>query len=257
MLIIFLRSILAIIEVETRKIIRAPAEIFTRSVQPVLWLLIFGQVFAKIHMEAIGGQSYEAFIAPGILAQSVLFIAIFYGIAIIWERDLGVLQKVLISPSPRTAIVLGKSIAAGIRSLSQVIIVYLLAIIIQIKLNFSWQNILGVLLFVFLEAAIFATLSAIIACSVKTREKFMGIGQVITMPLFFASNAIYPIAIMPHWLQVITHWNPLTYEIDALRFLMIPQMATTYGLAFDFMILATILAVLIAIGGWIYPKVIQ
>jgi ABC-2 type transport system permease protein len=112
-----------------------------------------------------------------------------------------------------------------------------------------------VLIFILLGASIFSTLSLIVACLVKTRERFLGIGQVITMPMFFASNAIYPITIMPHWLQIISHWNPLTYEIDALRSVMLIATPSSYGLATDFWILFGTLVLLTLIGGWVYPKV--
>ena len=85
-----------------------------------------------------------------------------------------------------------------------------------------------------LGSALFASFSLIIACIVKTRERFMGVGQLLTMPLFFASNAIYPIAIMPVWLQVIARVNPLTYEVDALRALMLADGTSIYGLGPDF-----------------------
>ena len=85
-------------------------------------------------------------------------------------------------------------------------------------MHLSWSpRILAVLLAVVLGSALFATFSLIIACIVKTRERFMGIGQVLTMPLFFASNAIYPLALMPAWLQAVARMNPLTYMVDALR----------------------------------------
>jgi ABC-2 type transport system permease protein len=87
----------------------------------------------------------------------------------------------------------------------------------------SWQpgNLIGILFVIVINASLFSTFSLIIACIVKTIERFMGIGQVLTMPLFFASNALYPIAIMPGWLKALAHINPLTYEVDALRTFMI------------------------------------
>lgn len=106
-----------------------------------------------------------------------------------------------------------------------------------------------------LGAAIFSTFSLIIACLVKSRERFMGIGQVITMPLFFASNAIYPIAMMPDWLQAISRVNPLTYEVDALRALMLVGGVSSYGLGVDFAILITVTTVLVMIAGKLYPRV--
>ena len=112
--------------------------------QPALWLLVFGQVFGRLRAQALGNH-YKDFIAPGILAQSVLFIAIFYGIAIIWERDLGIVHKFLVSPVPRTALVLGKALSAGVRAISQVIIVYALALLVGVKISWNPLHLLGVL----------------------------------------------------------------------------------------------------------------
>jgi ABC-2 type transport system permease protein len=108
---------------------------------------------------------------------------------------------------------------------------------------------------VILGSALFATFSLIIACLVKTRERFMGIGQLLTMPLFFASNAIYPISIMPGWLQVISRVNPLTYEVDALRGLMVMGGVSVYGLAFDVGFLLAAITILIIIGARLYPNI--
>ena len=108
----YVSQTLAIAEAEVRKLRHDPIDLFTRIVQPALWLLIFGQVFARLRDVPTGGVSYRDFLAPGILAQSVLFIAIFYGISTIWERDLGIFAMYLVSPAPRSALVLGKSLAA-------------------------------------------------------------------------------------------------------------------------------------------------
>ena len=91
--------------------------------QPVLWLVVFGETFNRIHAIPTGGRAYLDFLAPGIIAQSGLFVAIFYGILIIWERDAGVLTKLLVTPTPRSALILGKSFAAGIRAVAQVFVV--------------------------------------------------------------------------------------------------------------------------------------
>ena len=206
-----------IAELEIRKLRHDPTDLVTRAIQPALWLLIFGQVFTRIRAIPTGSVSYIEFMTPGILAQSVLFVSIFYGLTIIWERDLGIIHKFLATPTPRSALVLGKALSAGVRSLVQAVFIYILAFLLSVQLNSNPMALLGVLIIVILGAAFFATFSLIIACLVKTRERFMGIGQVITMPLFFASNAIYPISIMPGWLQVISRVNPLTYEVDALR----------------------------------------
>ncbi|MGO8960104.1 MAG: ABC transporter permease [Streptosporangiaceae bacterium] len=100
--------------VELRKIRHDRTELYTRAIQPALWLLIYGEVFTKIHaIPTPGGIPYLACLAPGILAQSALFIAIFCGIQIIWERDAGVLTKLMVTPTPRSALISGKAFAAG------------------------------------------------------------------------------------------------------------------------------------------------
>jgi ABC-2 type transport system permease protein len=113
----------------------------------------------------------------------------------------------------------------------------------------------GVLCTAILGATCFSTLSLIIACIVKTRERFMGIGQILTMPLFFASNAIYPISIMPRWLQVVSHLNPLTSEVDALRTLMLTGGTSVFGIPVDIGILTAITALLVVTAAWIYPRI--
>ncbi|MBS1910494.1 MAG: ABC transporter permease [Bacteroidetes bacterium] len=248
----FIQKTLVILELEVRKLFHDPTEIFMRAVQPALWLLIFGQVFARMH--AIPGN-YLDFMAPGILAQSALFISIFYGIAVIWERDLGLIHKILATPTPRTAIVLGKALSASLRTAPVVIIIYLLAALLSVNISWRPANLLGVLSMVVLESTFFSSFSLVIACIVKTRERFMGIGQLITMPLFFASNAIYPIDIMPGWLKVISHVNPLTYMIDALRAQMLGQTAGL-GIGLDFAIVFASSVALVLLGGALYKRVI-
>jgi ABC-2 type transport system permease protein len=253
----FVRKTLVVTELEVRKLHHDVTELITRAVQPALWLLIFGEVFTRARAIPTGNLPYRDFLAPGILAQSVLFISIFYGIAVIWERDLGLVHKLLVSPTPRTALVLGKGISAGVRALSQAVVVYVLALILGVRIDWSPLALLGVIAAVLLGAICFSTLSLIIACLVKTRERFMGIGQLLTMPLFFASNAIYPTAIMPGWLRVAAHLNPLTYQVDALRTLMLVQGTSSFRLGLDFVILGGTTAVLVVLAGWLYPTIVR
>jgi ABC-2 type transport system permease protein len=246
---------LVLTELEIRKLRHDPIDLFVRAVQPLLWLTVFGQVFARIRGIPTGNLPYLDFMAAGILAQSVLFVSIFSGgMSAVWERDLGIVHKFLVSPTPREAMVLGKALGCGIRSLSQVLTVYLLSMILGVKLNLNPFAIAGVVLIVLLGAACFATFSLIIACLVKSRERFNGMGQLITMPLFFASNAIYPVALMPVWLQVISHLNPLTYEVDALRGTMLTNGTSAYGFGVDVIILFAIVVGLTIIAGRIYPR---
>lgn len=168
----------------------------------------------------------------------MLFAAIFYGVSLIRERDPGIVHKYLVSPAPRAALVPGRALASGVRGISQAVVVYLLAAFLSVPLRWTIAGIGGVAVMVMLGSSVFSTFSPVVACTVKTRERFMGIGQVPTMPLFFASNAIYPLAVMPGWLRVAAAWNPLTYQVDALRHLMIQGAPSAFGLLRDFAVQA-------------------
>jgi len=253
----FVEKTMTIVGLEARKLRHDPTDLIMRAIQPALWLLIFGEVFTRLRAIPTGGRPYIDYMAPGILAQSVLFISIFSGISIIWERDLGIIHKFLASPTPRTALVLGKALSSGLRGLSQAVFIYILAVLLGVKMSWNPLDLLGVIVIVILGAACFSTFSLIIACLVKTRDRFMGIGQVLTMPLFFASNAIYPVAIMPGWLQVIARSNPLSYQVDALRTMMLAGGTSTDGLGIDFVVMFVVMVVLILIGAQLYPRVAQ
>jgi ABC-2 type transport system permease protein len=231
--------------VELQKMRRERTELITRAIQPALWLLIFGETFTRLHAIPTGNVPYLDYLAPGILAQSALFIAIFYGIQIIWERDAGVLAKLLVTPTPRMAVVTGRAFATGVRALLQALVVLVLAAILGVSLTWNPAKLLGMALVLVLGSAFFCCLSITIAGIVRTRDRLMGIGQAITMPLFFGSNALYPVTIMPGWLKAVSHVNPLSYEVDALRGLLI---GTPADLLPDVAILLVAAAAMIAIS---------
>jgi len=217
---VVLRRVLAFCWVELSKIRHDRTELYTRAIQPALWLLVFGETFSRLRAIPTGGKPYLDFMAPGVIAQSALFVSIFYGIQIIWERDFGILTKLLATPTPRSALVAGKAFGAGVRAIAQAVVVVVLATLLQVGLDWNPLHLLGAALVVVLGSAFFSTFSVTIAGLVLSRDRLMGIGQAITMPLFFASNALYPVDVMPGWLQAISLVNPLSYEVDALRVLL-------------------------------------
>jgi ABC-2 type transport system permease protein len=219
----FFKKTLTIAEWEVRKLRHDPTDIITRTVQPMLWLLVFGEVFTRIRAIPTGYPSYLDFLAPGILAQSVL----------------------------------GKALSAGARALPQAAIIYVLALLLGVHMNWNPLALLGVVVVVMLGAACFSTFSILIACLLRSRERVMGIGQVLTMPLFFASNAIYNISLMPSWLQVVARLNPLSYMVDALRAMMLAGGHSTVGFGADFAVLLTTGVALVALTAHFYPRVIQ
>ncbi|AEM78970.1 ABC transporter permease [Thermoanaerobacter wiegelii] len=250
----YMANSFTIAEMEIRKLRHDPTELFTRAVQPALWLLVFGQAFSKVRAIPTGNVNYQTFMTPGILAQSMMFISIFYGLSIIWDKDQGILQKLIALPVPRFAFVTGKALGAGVRAISQVMIILFLSLLIGIKLHWSIVNILMSVITIIFGAIIFSSLSMTIAAIVKTRERFMGIGQVITMPLFFASNAIYPIEIMPHWLQIVAQINPLSYIVELLRGYLLNSPIPNAGL--DWLIIIFITVILQLCAALLYPRIV-
>ncbi|MGI5372925.1 ABC transporter permease [Streptomyces sp. CA-251387] len=226
--------VVALCAVELQKLRHDRTELYTRAVQPALWLLIFGQTFTRLRAIPSDGVPYIDYLAPGIIAQSAMFVAIFYGIQIIWERDAGILNKLLVTPTPRSALITGKTFAAGVKSLVQAVVVIVIAALLGVALTWNPLKLLGVAAVVILGSAFFSCLSMTIAGIVLSRDRLMGFGQAITMPLFFGSNALYPLSVMPGWLQAISKANPLSYQVDALRGLLL---GTSAHLALDFAVL--------------------
>jgi ABC-2 type transport system permease protein len=206
---------------ELQKLRHDPLDLFTRAAQPLLWLFVFGTALRHSRALTATGHDYRTYIAPGVMAQAALFIAIFYGLAIIWERDLGQLQRLLATPLPRSAIVLGKAAGASVRAIAQALLLLVVVAVAGLGLRWRPDTILAALALLALGTAAFACLSMLLASVLRTRERFMGIGQLIVMPLFFASTALYPLSIMPAWLRAIARVNPLTYEVQGLRELLI------------------------------------
>jgi ABC-2 type transport system permease protein len=246
---------LAMAQAELRKLRHDHLDIVTRSVQPLLWLFIFGSAVSGAHLLNLGHTEYRAYLAPGVMAQAAMFIAIFFGLAVIWERDVGQLQRLLATPLSRTSIVLGKAAGACVRALVQALLLLAVLALAGIGVRWTLTGVLGTLAMLMLGTAAFACMSMLLAAVVKERERFMGIGQLIMMPLFFASSALYPLAVMPGWLRAIARVNPLTYEVQGLR-----QMLVGVGGAgvvwLDFLVVSGFFAVMLLAATRAYPKAI-
>jgi ABC-2 type transport system permease protein len=245
----------AMAQAEMRKLRHDHLDIITRSVQPLLWLYVFGTALRNNRALSLGTLDYRAYLAPGVMAQAAMFIAIFFGLAVIWERDVGQLQRLLATPLPRSAIVLGKAAGACVRALVQAVL--LLAVLAAAGIAVRWRvaGVLGTLALLMLGTAAFACMSMLLAAGVKERERFMGIGQLIMMPLFFASSALYPLSVMPGWLHVVARVNPLTYEVQGLR-----QMLVGVGaggeVLLDFAVVLGFFALMLLAATRAYPKAI-
>ncbi|MEA2300138.1 MAG: type transport system permease protein [Solirubrobacteraceae bacterium] len=246
---------LAMAQAELRKLRHDQLDLLTRSVQPLLWLFIFGTALSRTRAIGTGGVEYRAYLAPGVMAQAALFVAIFFGLAVIWERDVGQLQRLLATPLPRSAIVLGKAAGAGVRAAVQALLLLVVLAIAGIGIRWRVPELAAALVLLVLGTGAFACLSMLIAACVRSRERFMGIGQLVMMPLFFASSALYPLSILPGWLHVVARVNPLTYEVQGLRQLMLGTGAP-HEILLDFAVVIGFLAAMVAAATRAYPRAI-
>jgi len=217
----FIRNMLAMIELEMRRLKHDRTELYSRAIQPILWIAVFGPIMGSVRAIPTGGIPYTDYITPGALIQSTTFISIFYGLTIVWERESGILKRLLVAPVSRYSIVIGRALASGVRAIFQALIIIPVALLMGVRFVPSVPNFILALLIIFLSSGGFAAISILVASFMKTRERFMGIGQALTMPLFFASNALYPVSMMPEIIRWIAFFNPMSYVVDAVRSLMI------------------------------------
>lgn len=215
------KNALVMIELELRRLRHDRTEIYFRAVQPILWIVIYGPVMSSVRAIPTGGVPYTDFITPGVMIQTTTFVSIFYGLMMVWERDIGILKKLLVTPASRYSMVIGRSMASGVRALFQALIILPIALVIGVHFVSNPVYFILAFIIIFLSSGGFAAMSTIVASFLKTRERFMGLGQAIIMPLFFASNALYPIQIMPPILREFSTFNPLSYVVDAVRGLLI------------------------------------
>jgi ABC-2 type transport system permease protein len=208
-------------ELELRRIKHDRMELYARVIQPVLWLVIFAPIMGGIRAIPTGDVPYVAYVVPGVLVQSITMAAIFFGLTLIFEKESGILKKLLVTPTSRYTIVIGRSLSAGVRSLFQVLIIIPFALLLGVSFFPNPLYFVLALLIMFFSAGGFAALSIFIASFLKARERFQAISQLLTFPLFFASNALYPVGLMPPVLQVFSRFNPMTYIVDGVRGLLI------------------------------------
>jgi len=198
---------------------------------------------------------YTLSLFHGVLIQSTTFVSIFYGLTIVWERDSGILKKLLVTPASRYATVIGRSMASGVRAIFQVLIIVPIALLIGVRFSPNIAYFISALLIIFFASGGFAAISILIASFLKTRERFMGIGQAITFPLFFSSSALYPIGMMPPILREFALFNPMSYVVDAVRGLMISGDFTS--LPIDLVAIALFDAIMFVVASVSFKRIIE
>jgi len=254
-LIDFMRNMLAMIELELRRLRHDRTELYTRAVQPILWIAIYGPIMSGVKAIPTGGIPYTDYITPGVLIQSTTFVSIFFGLIMVWERESGILKKLFVTPASKYSTVIGRSMSSGVRAIFQVLIIVPVALLIGVRFIPDIAYFISALLIIFFASGGFASISILVASFMKTRERFMGIGQAIIFPLFFASNALYPVKMMPPILQYFALFNPMSYVVDAVRGLMISGDLT--DLPIDLLAIALFDAIMFVAASVSFKRIIE
>lgn len=207
---------------DLRARIRMPVFIFMSLFQPILWLVLFTQIFKSLGgLPGIGGSSYLQFFAPGVLVMTVLFSSVFSGFGMLWDMDTGVLSKMLATPVTRVSIIAGRVIATVVVLMIQALIIIILALIMGVHLA---TGVPGVLFAFFLLALLglgFSAFSNGLALLLKRQENVMAVTNMLTMPLMFLSSLMMPAALLPGWLNTVRQLNPVDYAIVGVRDLIV------------------------------------
>jgi ABC-2 type transport system permease protein len=206
-----------------------------------------GPVFQKA-----GNGNYINFLAPGIIAQGILFTAIFSGIELIWDRQFGFLKETLVAPVSRLEIMLGRTLGGATIATIQGAIVFCLTLVIGFR-PYSWAAVPFVLVGMFLLALLFTALGTAIASMLTDFQGFQLIMNFLVMPLFFLSGSLFPLNNLPGFLSVITRIDPLTYGVDALRGLL--DNTSHFSVSHDLLILSVLTAVVLGIGSYLFSKI--
>ena len=187
----------------------------TWLVQPLLFLFVLGSGLQSLSAASTGGVDLKTFIFPGVLCIAVLFTAMISSASLVWDRELGFLQEMLIAPVSRTSILLGKALGGASIAASQGVIVLALAGLVGVP--YDPALLLGALGLLVLVAFSVSAFGMLVAVTIKQAQTFTWIMQLVVFPMVFLSGALYPVAGLPTWLEVLTRLNPLTYAVDAMR----------------------------------------
>jgi ABC-2 type transport system permease protein len=189
--------------------------IVTALVQPLLFLFVLGSGLQQLSSASTHGVNLKTFIYPGILCIAVMFTAIFSAASIVWDREFGFLREMMVAPVRRSSIVIGKCLGgATVASLQGVIIICLAG---AVQVPYDPGLILGIFGLQLLLAFTLTAFGVMVAARIKQMQSYMGVVQMIVMPMFFISGALFPVASLPGWLTVLNRIDPLTYAVDPMR----------------------------------------
>jgi ABC-2 type transport system permease protein len=189
--------------------------ILTSLVQPLLFLFVLGAGLNQLSSAGTHGVDLKTFIYPGILCIAVMFTAMFSAASIVWDREFGFLREMMVAPVRRSSIVIGKCLGgATVASLQGVILILLAG---AVDVPYDPLLLLGIFGLQLLLAFTITAFGVMVAVRIKQIQSFMGLMQMVVMPMFFISGALFPVAGLPGWLAVLNRIDPLTYAVDPMR----------------------------------------
>jgi ABC-2 type transport system permease protein len=236
---------------QLKRYFRSKARMFGSLAQPLLFLIALGFGFGPVYQKA-GAGNYIEFLAPGIMAMSIIFTAIFSGIEVIWDRQFGFLKETLVAPVSRLNIMIGRTLGGATVASFQGIIVFLLSFVVGFRVT-NMALLPVAFIFIFLIALLFTALGTAIASVLKDMQGFQLITNFILMPLFFLSGALFPSEGLPKALNIIMKLDPLSYGVDGLRGSLVNGFH--FGLHIDLLVLSAITAFFLIIGSYLFSKI--
>ena len=236
---------------ELRRYVRSRAQIVASLGQPVMYLVALGFGLGPVFQKA-GQGSYLQFIAPGVIAMTILFSSVFSGMGLLWDRQFGFLKETMVAPVPRVQVMLGRVLGTATVAVLQGLLVVLVCFIAGFR-AVNIQLIPLALLFMLLTASVFAAVGTAIGSVLQNMQGFQLIMNFLVMPLFFLSGALFPLNSLPKALGVVTTLDPLAYGVDALR----ASLAgiSHFGMIADLAVLVSVGAVMLFVSSYLFSKI--
>jgi ABC-2 type transport system permease protein len=236
---------------ELKKYTRSRTQMIASLGQPLLYLLVLGFGFGPMFQRA-GGGSYLQFVAPGVIGMVILFTSIFYGVALLWDRQFGFLKETLVAPVPRLLVMIGRTLGGATVALLQATLMVIVCLIAGFRPT-SLATVPLALLFMLLIALVFSALGVAIGSSLQDMQAFQLAMNFLVMPIFFLSGALFPLNGLPKVLAAVIRVDPLAYGVDGLRGALIG--VSHFGIATDLVVLVVVAAALLWLGAWRFSKI--
>ncbi len=249
-----LNAIYVVVARELIKFVRERGRLISTLARPLIWLFLVGGGMSRLVSPTMG-VPYMQFIFPGIIGMTILFSSIFSSISIIWDKEFGFMKEMLAAPVSRFSIVVGKALSGTAVSTIQALLIVLLFPLLGLKLDIA--QILLVLCVSMLLSFCLSSFGIVIAGFYESFESFSVIMNFIVMPMFFLSGAMYPVKMLPHVLGLFTRINPLTYGIDALKYMVLPgstRLVRDFPLGLDIIVLSAASIVFVFMAAKVFER---